>query len=227
MKVLTPQQLAALRTIDTPTICNAIESFKVRPNTEGFLGTQIRCLFPDLGVMVGYAVTAKVDASSPAAGVSTDLYWRWLDAIYNSPKPCVLVFKDVGPNPEKSAHCGDEMAGAALRLGAVGLITDGGVRDVEQVRRLGFHYFSIGAVPSHGTGRMVDVNVPIQVDGVTVNLGDLIHADVNGVTVIPAEIAERVYEEAVRVREKEFNRYLKYLAGPEVTLERLKEMFGG
>ena len=223
---LTPDEIAALRTIDTPTICNAIEQFNVRPLTEGFMGVDVRSLSPDLGVMVGYAVTATIDASSPAKQLGRSLYGPWLEAIDRSPKPVVTVFHDVGPNPRKSAHCGDEMAGAAMRLGAVGLVTDGAVRDLEQCRKLGFHYFAIGAVASHGTHTMKDVGIPIEVDGVRIETGDLIHADVNGVTVIPAEIADRVYEAAIKVREKEFNRYLKYLKGPDVSLDRLKEMFG-
>ena len=226
MAGLSAQQIAALRTIDTPTVCNAIEQFAVRKMTDGFLSSRVRCLAPDLGVMVGYVVTATIDASSPATRVGVSGYGAWLEAIERSPKPVVLVFQDVGPNPSKSAHCGDEMAGAAMRLGAIGLVTDGAVRDVEQVRRLGFHYFAIGAVPSHGTATMKSVNVPVAIDDVEIKPGDLIHADANGVTLIPLEIADRVYDAALAVRQKEFDRYRTYLAPAEVKLDRLKEMFG-
>ena len=225
MKQLTRQHITALATIDTPTICNAIEHFKVRPLTEGFMGMRIRCMFPELGVMVGYAVTTTIDCSSPVKEPVPGINARWLEAIQDSPQPTVMVSKDVGPNPDKSAHVGDEMIGAAMRLGMVGLVTDGGVRDVEQVRRLGFHYFAPGAVPSHGTNAIKNVNVPVEIDGVQISPGDLIHGDINGVTVIPQEIADRVYEVAIQVREKEFNRYLKYLKGPKISAESLKEMF--
>src|SRR5512139_2427716 len=109
-----------------------------------------------------------------------------------SPKPGVLVFQDVGPQPRKSAHFGEVMATIATRLGMVGLVTDGGVRDLLEVRRLGFQYFAAGLAPSHGNPRLIDVNVAVMIDGVRILPGDLLHGDVNGVTIIPAKIAGEV-----------------------------------
>ena len=118
-------------------------------------------------------------------------------------RPGVLVFKDVGPDPVKSAHCGEVMATLATRLGMTGLITDGGVRDILEVEALGFRYFAAGLVPAHGTTRFVRVNVPVTICGITVNPGDLIHGDANGVTTIPWEIAPAVAEAALKIRKKE------------------------
>jgi 4-hydroxy-4-methyl-2-oxoglutarate aldolase len=215
---LSDEQIRALAAIDTPTVCNAIESFNVRGRVEGFLGMDIRCLSPELGVMTGYAVTARVDASTPDAPPDQARWEDWVRAMETAPKPAVLVFQDVGPNPRRSAHCGEVMATLARRLGVTGLVTDGGVRDILEVRGLAFHYFAAGLVPSHGTTRFVEVNVPVTLDGVLIRPGDLIHGDINGVTTIPAEIAAQVAQEAQRVREREAG-VMAYTRDPGFNLE--------
>jgi regulator of RNase E activity RraA len=218
MKQLTDVQLQALKEIDTPTICNAIETFNVRGRVEGFLGMDIRCLSPKLGMMVGYAITVTVDSTTPD-DPRDDTAWRdWVLAMEAAPKPIVLIFQDVGPQPRKSAHMGEVMATLATRLGAVGLVTDGGVRDLLEVRRLGFHYFAKGVVASHGNPRLIEVNVPVTLDGVPIEPGDLLHGDINGVTVIPLSIAGQIAEAADRIRASEAE-LMAYINGPDFTVE--------
>lgn len=217
MEQLTLDQLQALQAIDTPTICNAIETFSVRGRIEGFLGMDVRCLFPELGTMVGYALTVTVDSSTPEVQ-SDEGYRDWVRAMERAPKPIVLVFKDVGPQPRKSAHIGEVMATLARRLGVVGVVTDSGVRDINEVRALGFHYFAAGIVPSHGNPRLLQVNVPVTLDGVRIEPGDLLHGDANGVTTIPLSIASQVAEAAARVREREAG-LLNYIKSEGFTVE--------
>jgi 4-hydroxy-4-methyl-2-oxoglutarate aldolase len=218
--MLTTQQLENLRRFDTPTICNAVESFRVRGRVDGFTGVDIRCILPSLGVMVGYAVTLTVDSTTPDAAQSEEGYAAWLNAMQASPKPGVLVFQDVGPQPRKSAHFGDVMGTIAQRLGMAGLVTDGGVRDVLELERMGFHLFASGIVPAHGSPRLLAAGQPVFIDGVCVQPGDLIHADAHGVTVIPAEVAEQVAAAAEQVLQVEAD--LKaFVNGPEFTVERL------
>jgi regulator of RNase E activity RraA len=218
MKQLTDVQLQALKEIDTPTICNAIQTFNVRGRVEGFLGMDIRCLSPKLGMMVGYAITVTVDSTTPDVP-RDDTAWRdWVLAMEAAPKPIVLIFQDVGPQPRKSAHMGEVMATLATRLGAVGLVTDGGVRDLLEVRRLGFHYFAKGVVASHGNPRLIEVNVPVTLDGVPIEPGDLLHGDINGVTVIPLSIAGQIAEAADRIRASEAE-LMAYINGPDFTVE--------
>ena len=225
MPTLTPTQIEALTAIDTPTICNAIETFNLRDRVEGFLGLNVRCLSPDLGVMVGYAVTARVDASTPGAQRDQGTWEAWARAMEAAPKPVVLVFQDAGPDPSKSAHFGEVMATLAHRLGATGLVTDGGVRDILEVRRLGFHYFAAGLVPSHGTTRFLEVNVPVTIDGVVIQPGDLLHGDINGVTTIPLSIADQVETAVQRVREREAG-IIGYAKRAEFTVDGfLQRMF--
>jgi 4-hydroxy-4-methyl-2-oxoglutarate aldolase len=203
MYPLTPEQLAELKAIDTPTICNAIEKFKVRGRVEGFMGMDIRCLLPELGVMVGYAVTVTVDSTVEGAPLDTRAWFNWMKAMEAAPKPVVVVFKDISDNPRHSAHLGEVMATIAARLGVVGVVTDGGLRDILEVKQVGLQCFAKGLVPSHGNPRLIEVNVPVTVDGVRIEPGDLLHGDANGVTAIPRAIADQVAKAALEVRSEE------------------------
>ena len=146
MYPLTDEQIQELKAIDTPTVCNAIEKFKVRGRVEGFMGMDIRCLLPELGTMVGYAVTVTVDSTTEGAPLDTRAWFNWMKAMEASPKPVVVVFKDIGPIPRKSAHLGEVMATIAARLGVVGVVTDGGLRDIVEVKQVGLQCFAKGLV---------------------------------------------------------------------------------
>jgi 4-hydroxy-4-methyl-2-oxoglutarate aldolase len=215
---LSVEQLAALRAIDTPTMCNAIETFSVRGRVEGFCGMDVRCLSPELGVMVGYAVTLTVDSTTSVALGDNRVWHDWMRAMAASPQPIVLVLQDVGPQPRKSAHFGEVMGTLARRLGTIGVVTNGGLRDLHEVRRLGLHYFGPGVVPSHGQPRLLAVNVPVMIDGVPMQPGDLIHGDVNGVTVVPASIASQVAEAALNIRQAEAQ-LIEYINGPDFSVD--------
>jgi regulator of RNase E activity RraA len=202
-ELLTAAQLAELRRFDSPTIANAIETFNVRDRTEGYMGYDVRCLFPELGVLLGYAVTATADSTRPGEPKSRAGLARLWEALEAAPQPAVLVFQDVGSRRTHACFCGETMATIATRLGAVGLVTDGGVRDLPEVRALGFYYFAAGAVVSHGTFGILDVQVPVTVSGATVQPGDLLHGDVNGVVLVPLEVAAQVAAAAQRIRDSE------------------------
>ena len=221
-RTLDPALLAELASVDTPTICNAIEAFNARDDSEGFMVARVRCLTPELGVMAGYAVTATCDSMTPAQPRRREPYMALWDALAAAPKPAVLVFQDVSPTATHSVHLGDVMATIGARLAAIGLVTDGAVRDLEGIRPLRFHLFALGVAPSHGTFNVVDVGVPVTVDGVRIAPGDLIHADANGVTTVPIEIADRVYAQCRKVHEHE-RALREYVIGKDFTLDGLRE----
>jgi 4-hydroxy-4-methyl-2-oxoglutarate aldolase len=179
-----------LRSIDTPTVANAIEVLKVRPRTEGFPSVDLRCLFPELGVMCGYAVTAQVETVSAGNALEEERFVELFEAVETTPKPAVVVMQEIGRNPGWAAHSGEVMSTIFTSLGAVGLITDCAVRDLSAVRRLPFHYFARGAVSSHAHFRIVRSNVPVEVLGMTVAPGALLHGDENGIITIPEEQRE-------------------------------------
>lgn len=218
MYPLTDSQIQELKAIDTPTVCNAIEKFKVRERVQGFTGMDIRCLLPELGVMVGYAVTVTVDSTTEGAPLDTRAWFNWLKAMEASPKPSVVVFKDIGPFPRKSAHLGEVMATLAARLGVVGVVTDGGLRDILEVKQVGLQCFAKGLVASHGNPRLIEVGVPVTIDGVRIEPGDLLHGDANGLTTIPREIAGQVAQAVAEVRADEAQ-LMAYIRGPEFKVE--------
>ena len=221
MPRLTVEQLEQLRQIDSPTVSNAIETFGVRSRVEGFAGWELRCAFPELGSTTGYAVTCTADSTTTPPRNERGLLRLW-EAIEAAPKPAVIVIKDIGPERSRSCHMGEVMATTAKALGAVGCISDGGLRDVVEVRALGgFQYFCPGFVVSHGDPVICEVNVPVAVDGLLVNPGDLLHGDVNGVLVIPDAIADRIAEEVERVRQAE-REVLEFVRRPGLTVERLR-----
>ncbi len=220
MPILTPEQLDALRRIDSPTVSNAIEELEVRPRVEGFAGWELRCAFPELGSMVGYAVTCTADSTTESRAQERGLLQLW-SALEAAPKPAVLVIKDIGPQRSRSCHMGEVMATTARALGAVGCVSDGGLRDVVEVRALGFQYFCPGFVVSHGKPFICDINVTVSLEGMDVHPGDLLHGDANGVLVIPGAIADRVAGAAQRVRDAE-REVLDFVRTAGLTVENLR-----
>jgi 4-hydroxy-4-methyl-2-oxoglutarate aldolase len=218
---LTPDQIDALRRIDSPTIANAIETFNLRPRVAGYVGMDIKCIFPDLPPMVGYAITCTVDSTTEGrVGIGFNELYRILQ---DAPKPAVIVMKDVGNDILHSCHAGEVMSTTMKRLGAVGILTDGGLRDVKEVKNLGgFHYFCSGLVVSHGNPICVSVGDEVEISGMKVKTGDLLHGDVNGVVHIPDECASEVAAAAVATwtREGETMRNVARdgfrVAGPEL-----------
>ena len=217
---MTDEQLDALRRIDSPTISNAIERFRVRRRIDGFAGWHLRCAFPELGSTVGYAVTCTADSTTEIRNDDRGLLRLWA-AVEQAPKPAVIVIKDIGPDRSRSCHMGEVMATTAKALGAVACVSDGGLRDVVEVRALGFQYFCPGFVVSHGNPVICDVNVAVTLDGLAVEPGDLLHGDVNGLLTIPAAVAERVADEALRVRDDE-REVLDFVKKPGLTVEGLR-----
>jgi len=223
---LSPEQLEELRSFDSPTIANAIEAFKVRDATQGFMGMDIHCLTPEFGVMAGYAVTATANSMAPGRARDRRGLVRLFEAVAASPKPAVLVIQDVGPTRTHACFLGDVMATITRRLGAIGIVTDGGVRDLEGVKPLGYHMFAAGLVVAHGTFNVEEVGIPVQLSGARVEPGDLIHGDGSGVTTIPAEIAATVYAECLKVRERE-TALRDYCRSQEFTLDGLRQRLLG
>jgi 4-hydroxy-4-methyl-2-oxoglutarate aldolase len=209
-RAYTDEQLAFLKSVDSPTIANAIEPFQVRDRTDGYIGGNIGCLYPDLGVMVGQALTVKAtNAAGPVA--SRNGYWEMWDALEKMPKPAVIVMQDISGAPHRCAYAGEVMATLATRLGAVGMVSDGGYRDIEEVHALGMHYFCPFAVVSHGNFAIQDVGQPVWLDGQRVNTGDILHGDVNGIVIVPQQVLEGLPEsvEEIRVRERRVMDYIK------------------
>ena len=222
MPHLTHDQLAALAAIDSPTVANAIERFEVRGRVDGYADLHLRCAFPQYGSTVGYAVTCTADSTTEGRPDGAGLLGLWA-ALEAAPKPAVLVIKDVGPHPAKGCHMGEVMATTARALGAVGCVSDAGLRDVKEVAALGdFQYFCPGFVVSHGQPVILDVNVKVEIHGLPIAPGDLLHGDVNGLLVVPAEIAAAVPAACDEVRAEE-RALLDLIKAPGFSVEKLRQ----
>jgi regulator of RNase E activity RraA len=197
-ELLAPPELDQLRCFTSPTIANAIETFGVRERRSGVTDSRLRCLFPRLGPVVGYACTAVILSSEPAPAlrrVARRAYWEYVRSF---PGPRLSVVQDLSPTPG-GAYWGEVNASLHKALGSQGVITNGTVRDLEEVERLGFHFFAAGVQVSHGYAHLEEFNVAVKVFGMEVAPGDLIHADQHGAVVIPHEIAREVARAAKHV----------------------------
>ena len=193
MKTVDPKYIDILKKYDSPTICNVIELFKIRPQNTGFLHHSIRSLFPELPPMVGYAVTRKFSSAKKPAGdtVEYDDIGKQVEAVLSVPAPRVVVFQDVDEEPV-GASFGEVVASTYMAFGCVGIITSGGARDTVAIRKRGLPLFARSQNVSHGYPRGVAINVPIEVGGVTIKPGDLLHGDADGVTTIPIDLAPEI-----------------------------------
>jgi regulator of RNase E activity RraA len=165
---------------------------------------ELRCLFPELKPMVGYAVTCTADSTS-AVQANPDRFRDLFDAIEAMPKPAVVVIQNCGPDRLRSCFIGDMMSVRCQKLGAVGVVTDGGIRDLTGIRRRapGFLIFAPGSVVSHGNCVFVEVGIPVSVAGLRIEPGDLLHGDESGVVKVPIREVEAVLENAELVRRRE------------------------
>jgi len=202
--ILSPAELDELRRYNTPTISNAIELFDVRPRNTGFLPHQIRCLLPDLGVVIGYAVTSRTRASLPEIGETTaNLLADYLRYVADFPGPKIAVGWDLDDPPGLGAQFGEVTATIHQKLGCVGHITSGCPRDLDEVHALGFQLFGLNPCVSHAYIRLLDFGSTVVIGGTEIHSGDLIHADKHGVCLIPHQVAPRLAAACAEVERRE------------------------
>jgi regulator of RNase E activity RraA len=214
----------ALRQLSSPTVANAIETFRVRPRNQGFMSSEIRCLFPELGPLVGYAVTALIRAEpEPLPGHRASTF-AWWDYVLSLPAPRVVVVHDLDDPRGQGAQWGEVQANIHKALGCVGVVTDGAVRDLDEVRALGFQFAAAHVSVSHAYVHLVDFGLPVKVGGLWVRPGDLLHADQHGVVTIPPEVAGRVVEAAARLEADE-RAIIELCRSPEFSVDRLKDLY--
>ena len=210
---ITQETLTKLARFDTPTICNVIELFDVRPRNVGFMDGRVRCNFPELEPMVGFASTAAFRSGAPPAG--GDAYGSFIDQVRTFdelPGPAVMVFQDLD-DPAVGATFGEVMCSTYKAFGSVGLVTSGGGRDLDQVQALEYPVFTGSTICSHAYCHILHIGLPVRVGGLVVAQGDLLHGDANGVTNIPPEIAAEVADAAAEFVAAE-KIVLDYVKGP-------------
>ena len=224
MNKLTSAQLALLGKADSPTVANVIELFESQSRVAGYSNAALKAIYPTLPPAVGYTVTATFRSAYPAVQSGSSGYGGMPQLIEDAMSiggPRIIVFQDLD-EPAISATYGEMMVTAFQTFGFVGLITSGAARDIEQVRALNFPCWASGMIVSHGYNHFLASNVPVNVGGLSVQPGDLIHADANGVVNIPHAIAPMVADLCGPYMDAE-NLVLHYLHRPNATVAGYKQ----
>ncbi|MDB6093472.1 MAG: bifunctional hexulose-6-phosphate synthase/ribonuclease regulator [Verrucomicrobia bacterium] len=191
------QQLAEY---DTALIANTIGYLDPTPAHEFYMGGSIASVTPTLGPTVGVAFTCEVDTSSPQGPSEMEPYFQMLKEMEKVKLPIVLVAKTVGSRPDHECVLGDGMAKMLHAAGCIGVVTDGGVRDVEGMLGVPFAAYCRGRTIHHTAIRFKSVNQPIEIGGITVRHHDVIHANFAGVIKVPSGCVDRLPERATAMR---------------------------
>ena len=218
---LEPAQLEKLRRLDSHSVANAIEIFDVRLRNMGFADSTVHCIFPDFSPMVGYAVTVRVRTSDPPME-GENYYYRldWLDHVLSIPPPRVLVVQDMDRYPGLGSFVGDVHANILLALGCIGVVTNGAVRNVNEVKALQFQMYSSNLSVSHAFAHAFDFGTPVEVGHMQVRPGDLLHGDRHGVQTVPLDLAHKIPAVAQEMIEQE-REIIELCHSTEFSVERL------
>lgn len=182
--------LEALAGYDSPTLSNAIEAFGLRGMEAGFCGWSTPRLVGGPRPVVGRAVTATMGSCRPVADreARTALY----EAVAAVGEPVVVVVADRDEQPCHGAFLGEIQATLLSRLGAVAIVTNGAVRDLGQLRAMGFTAFAGGTSVSRACAHLLEVNVEVDLDGLSIAPGDVLHGDEHGLLLVPEEVLGRL-----------------------------------
>lgn len=202
--LLREEELHALRHLDSCMVSDAIETFEVRLRNTGFADSRIHCIFEDFAPLVGYAATARLRTEeAPIVGRMYHDRTDWWNSILQVPAPRVAVIEDMDKPPGAGAFLGDMHAAILMAFGCIGYVSNGAVRELRRVRKLGFQMFAGNVAVSHAYAHIFDFGTTVEVGGLEVHAGDLLHGDQHGLLAIPREIASKIPAEAARLQEKE------------------------
>src|SRR5579862_8174306 len=221
--VLPAADLKKLSALDTCTVSNAIERLDVRLRNEGFASGATTCRFPRLGSMVGYAATGRIRTASPP--MTHRCYYDrmdWWNYVASLPQPRVMVLQDADPKPGVGAFVGEIHATIGLALKCVGCVTNGAVRDLPAVEAMGFHLFAGNLSPSHSYAHIVEFGEPVEIDGLKISSGDLLHGDRHGLVTIPLSIASEIPALASKILQEE-RELIRFCRSGQFSLGRLSE----
>jgi 4-hydroxy-4-methyl-2-oxoglutarate aldolase len=226
--------LEQLKNHDTPSVTNVVATYPKNPlclglynpwNQNWYTDQSIRCMYPELGPLTGYAVTCVFGLPDP--NYSRLSFMDVIDALEQSPQPTVLVLKQDFP-PEiagKVGLSGGNMTTALKSIGCVGVVSDGPSRDIDEIRPMGFQYMLTGVTAGHGDMAVHAVNVPVSVGGMDVAPGEIIHMDENGACKFPADKLEQVAHNLKLLQEEEEKRMSSL--SKATTAAEIRAIFGG
>jgi 4-hydroxy-4-methyl-2-oxoglutarate aldolase len=215
--------LEKLKDLDSCTVSNAIERLNVRLRNEGFLSGVARCRFPKLPPMVGYAATARIRTASPP--MSHRCYYDrmdWWNYVASLPQPRVMVLQDADHNAGLGAFVGEIHAAIGLALHCVGCVTNGAVRDLPAVEAMGFQMYANHTSVSHAYAHIEEFGQPVEIGGLKISSGDLLHGDRHGIVNIPLSVANQIPEVATAMNTEKLA-LIQFCRSPRFSLQELAE----
>ena len=205
MTTVTAEQFEFLRSIDTPTVCNLLEVAAPERRGFGYTVRHLHCPFPDLPPMVGFAKTVTMRAQDRVPlGEAGYMAKRldYLDYVAAAPQPGIAVIQDIDEITGFGAFWGEVQTNIHKALGCLGTITNGSIRDIPQVAP-GFQMLAGSISPSHAFVHVVDFGVNVNIHGMAVRSGDLVHADRHGAVVVPLNTIDGMKDAAPKLAAKE------------------------
>jgi regulator of RNase E activity RraA len=200
--------IEALRNVDSATVANAIERLELRGLTDGYADVRLRRLVAQPEPMVGFAVTIKIDSTTPGRTPDPSGFADLRRVLLAAPVPRVVVIEEDGPYPERGCHMGDVVGTMLARNEVIGIVSGSGIRDLKGLETVGLSAFALGTVVSHGVWTITSVGEDVEVAGLRVGNGTLLHGDGNGLIVVPDERHEDLLHHirSVQFRESERRR---------------------
>ena len=219
-----PTLLETLRKYDTPTICNGLEVVAPQRRALGFTTTQMVSCNPALPPIVGYARTATIRAVAPSSMPANELKemrLAYYEYVADGPMPAIPVLQDIDAAPGFGAFWGEVQSNVHKGLGCPGAVTNGSIRDLDALAE-GFHLIGGEVGPSHAHVHVVGIGAQVNIFGMTVQDGDLVHADRHGAVVIPADAAAEL-PAAISILERKEALILKAARSPGFTVVALRK----
>lgn len=223
---VTPAQLEELRRLSTCVAASAVETFGVRMHNAGFADSSIGCVFKELPGVAGYAATARVRSADPPMEKHEYFYYdraEWWEHILTIPAPRIVVIEDLDERPGLGAFVGAVHAHILKALGCIALVTNGSVRDLEEIRPSGFQLFAAHVAVSHAYAHVFEFGGEVRVGGLNIAPGNLIQGDIHGVQTIPLEIADRVPAVAREIMERR-KRLMDFTRSHDFSVEKLQQL---
>ena len=184
--------LEQLKNFDTPTIANALEIAAGRRSTEGFTRQTMIAANPKLKPIVGYARTAMIRSAAPFnPQTRREKLMSYYEYVAQAEQPTIAVIQDIDHQPGLGAFWGEVNTTIHWGLGCVGAITNGSMRDLEMMEPR-FQCLAASLSPSHAWVHVVEIGVKVDVCGLMVSDGDIVHADHHGAVVIPVDLLEKM-----------------------------------